>query len=82
MFPLGKDLVDVPVERIDDGGTGTMAAVGAAVEIVAPGVQTEAEVVTGTALLGTMTEISLDALVDLLEVEAGELEDVSLATMI
>lgn len=82
MCPLGKDLVDVPVERIDDGGTETMAAVGAAVEIVAPGVQIEAEVVTGTGLLATMTEISLDALVDLLGAEAGELEDVSLVMMI
>lgn len=59
-----------------------MAAVGAAVETAATGVQIEAEVVTGTALMGTMTEISLDALVDLLEAEAEGLVDVSLVTMI
>lgn len=81
IYLLGRDLVDVPEERIetvhDDGGTGTMSAVGAVVETVATGVQIEAEVVTGTAHTGTMTEITLDVLVDPLGAEAKGLVGVS-----
>lgn len=81
-YPLGTDPVDVPEERIEDGGTGTMLAAGAAVGNAATtGVQREIEVVTEVALTDTMTEISRDAAVDLLGAEAEGLVDVSPVTM-
>lgn len=90
IYPLGRDPVDDPEERIEveilhvDAGTGTMTAAGAAVENenVGTGVQIELEATKGAALMAMMIETFLDALVDRLGAEAEELVDASPVTMI